>query len=85
MVDNLSNYSEKLEHIDTQVSESIKKALIESFEKNCLKPHDFRHREIVSQKGVELSVRAIFRKMRDLKKNPAFVLIRWLWQIQKPS
>jgi len=51
MIDILYNYSEKLEYVDPQICESIKKALIESFERNCLKPHDFRHREIVSQRG----------------------------------
>ena len=52
MIDHLSDYSGKSEHIDdTQIGESIKKALVESFENNCLKPHDFRHREFVSQRG----------------------------------
>jgi len=51
MLDHLSEYSGKLEDFETPIAESTKKALVESFEKSCLKTHDRQHREFVSQRG----------------------------------
>ena len=52
MVDHLFEYASQLKDFDTPISESIKKALAESFEKSCLKAHKQRRRQsILSQRG----------------------------------
>lgn len=51
MLDHLSNYYGQLKIFNTPIAEGIKKAIVESFEKHCLKKYESSRREFVSQRG----------------------------------